>query len=188
MAGIERAIERLGAVPVSDLAAWRGAARESRRRVCRLVETLRRGQPWAAGGMRRRTGTIGAEPTGRSRAESRRGGATSVAVAAIVAQSQLSNDSPMVWAMLIDQLSRTLRVIADAHAARGETTIAKALVDRLSSELTELHKRFETTSTRDLVPKERTFEGRMAQTGAHSARHSRHHRGRGPSQGRGFGR
>jgi hypothetical protein len=86
-------------------------------------------------------------------------------------------------------LARTLRVIGDAHAVRGETQMAKVFVERLSTELTELHERFETTSARDLVPAERTFEDRIAaQTIAHSARHSGHHRGRGPSQGRGFGR
>ena len=110
-------------------------------------------------------------------------------IAAIVAQSQLSKGSPMVWAMLVEQLARTLRVIGDAHAVRGETQMSKALVERLSSDLTELHDRFETTSARELVPGERTLEERMATAmGTSSARHSGHRRGRGPSQGRGFGR
>ena len=74
LAGTERAIERLQAIPVSDLAAWRGAAREDRRSVCRLVETLRRRQPGATGGQRRCLGPIGTEPTGRSPAKPRRRG------------------------------------------------------------------------------------------------------------------
>ena len=40
-------------------------------------------------------------------------------VVAIVAQSELNNDSPMVWAMLVDQFVRTLRAISDTHVARG---------------------------------------------------------------------
>ena len=56
-------------------------------------------------------------------------------VAAIVAQSELNNDSPVAWAMLIDQLGRTLRAIGDAHEARGEVEMAKVLGGRLSNEL-----------------------------------------------------
>ncbi len=187
LAGIGRANERLQAVSVSDLAAWRGAARETAGVFAawsRRVEGDSPGPLAACADALARSAQIrpGEPAPNRDALANFRG------IAAIVAQSQLSNGSPKVWAMLVDQLSRTLRVIADAHAVRGETTIAKALVDRLSSELTELHKRFETTSARDLVAGERTFEDRLAQTGAHSAGHSGHHRGRGPSQGRGFGR
>jgi hypothetical protein len=39
----------------------------------------------------------------------------------------------MVWAMLVDQLGRTLRAIGDAHGARREVEMAKVLVDRLSA-------------------------------------------------------
>ena len=58
-------------------------------------------------------------------------------------------------AMLVDQLGRTLRAIGDAQVVRGETEMAKALVDRLS---TEIHERFDTSSTRDLVPGEQAQE------------------------------
>src|ERR1019366_6634310 len=64
-------------------------------------------------------------------------------VAAIVAQSQMSSESPVAWAMLIDQLGRTLRAIGDAHVARGETETAKALLHIVSQELPLLHERFE---------------------------------------------
>ncbi len=67
--------------------------------------------------------------------------------------------------------------------------MAKALVDRLSAELTELtelHQRFETSSTRDLVPGERTQEDRAAAAMDEILeRQPEHHRGRGPSQDRG---
>ena len=92
-------------------------------------------------------------------------------------------DSPMAWAMLVDQPGRTLRAIGDAHVLRGETEMAKALVDRLSAELTGLHQRFETSSTRELVPGERTQEDRAAAaTDEIPERQPEHHRGRGPSQ------
>jgi hypothetical protein len=79
-------------------------------------------------------------------------------VAAIVAQSQLSNKSPMAWAMLFDQLGRTLRTIGEAHVARGETETARALVDNLSRELEVLHDRFETSSPHELLPDERVSD------------------------------
>jgi hypothetical protein len=113
------------------------------------------------------------------------------AIAAIVAQSELKNDSPIAWAMLVDQLGRTLRAISDAHAARGETETAKALVDSLSGELGELHHRFETSAAKDLVPTERTEEDRVevgvASKVTERSAHQRH-RGRQPGPGRGLGR
>lgn len=48
--------------------------------------------------------------------------------AVIVAQAQLDYKSPMACARLIDQLGRTLRTIGDAHVAREETNMARALV------------------------------------------------------------
>jgi hypothetical protein len=183
LAGIERATERLGAIPVSDMAAWRGAARETAGVFAawsRRVEGDSPGPLASADALARSSQNRPEDPgPNRDALADFRG------IAAIVAQSQLGQGSPMVWAMVVDQLARTLSVIADADAARGETQIAKALVEHLSSELTEPHKRFETTSARELVPGEGTLEDRMAATaGTHSARH----RGRGPSQGRGFGR
>jgi hypothetical protein len=110
-------------------------------------------------------------------------------VAAIVAQSQLSRDSPIAWAALIDQMGRTLRAIADAHAARGELNTAKVLVATLSSEIATLHDRFETNSIQVLVPGERTLEVRSrAATERDLPHQAKHHRGRGQTPGRGIGR
>ena len=110
-------------------------------------------------------------------------------VAAIVAQSQLDRDSPMAWAMLIDQLGRTLRTIGDAHAARGEFHTAKVLVNTLSGEIAALHDRFETNSIQDLAPGERAHEVRsLAEPGRDLQHQAKHHRGRGQSPGRGIGR
>jgi hypothetical protein len=69
----------------------------------------------------------------------------------------------MAWAMLLDQLGRTLRAISDAHAIRGETGMARALVGSLSMELEVLHDQFETSSIGELVLEEQTFEGRVAE-------------------------
>ena len=110
-------------------------------------------------------------------------------IAAIVAQSQLGRDSPMVWAMLIDQMGRTLRAIADAHAARGELNTAKVLVDTLSTQIAALHDRFETKSIQELAPSERVHEGRFDAAMRKNVPHqAKHHRGRGQSPGRGIGR
>ena len=110
-------------------------------------------------------------------------------VAAIVAQSRLSNKSPMAWALLIDQLGRTLRTIGDAHVVRGETDTARALVDDLSRQLALLHDRFETSSPHELIPGERMAEVRNPQSGHEIAKtYVARHRGRGSSHSRGFGR
>ena len=97
---------------------WRGVARETAG-VLQPVETYRRNQPGTIGGHSRRIGSIGAEPSERpggfSIAQARTGG-----VAAIVAQSGMTNESPMAWMMLLDQLGRTLRAMSAAHVARGE--------------------------------------------------------------------
>jgi hypothetical protein len=106
-----------------------------------------------------------------------------------VAQSELNKESPVVWAMLVDQLGRTLRAISDAHGARGEVEMAKVLVGDLSRELEVLHDRFETSSTRMLVPGERTCEDRRAAAIAEMLEDQpRHRRGNGPSQSCGLGR
>jgi len=96
--------------------------------------------------------------------------------------------------MLIDDLGRTLQAIGDAHAARGEVEMAKALGDRLSDELRELHERFETSTSRQLVPSERLYEDRYADAiraivgrqPEHDQDHHHHHDP--PSHDRGFGR
>jgi hypothetical protein len=75
-------------------------------------------------------------------------------VAAIAAQSSVDKNSPMIWASLVDQLGRTLRAIGDAHHARGEAEMAKTLCGRLSDELAELHDRFTTSTSEELVPGE----------------------------------
>jgi hypothetical protein len=75
-------------------------------------------------------------------------------VAAIAVQSGVDKNSPMVWASLVDQLGRTLRAIGEAHHARGEAEMAKALCGRLSDELAELHDRFTTSTFQELVPGE----------------------------------
>src|ERR1017187_2858631 len=80
---------------------------------------------------RRRTLRRGGELPGRTRG-----------MAAVVAQSELSNEAPVAWVMLLDQLGRTLRAISAAHVARGETEMAIALVDRLEGELVALHDQF----------------------------------------------
>jgi len=110
-------------------------------------------------------------------------------VAAIVAQSQLGRDSSIAWAALIDQLGQTLRAVGDAHAARGETEMAKVLVDTLSAEIASVHDRFETNSIQELVPGERTYEDRSFDSmGKNLPHQAKHHRGRGQSMGRGIGR
>jgi hypothetical protein len=95
----------------------------------------------------------------------------------------------VAWAALLNQLGRTLRTIGEAHGARGETEMAKVLVDGLSAEIAALHERFETNSIQDLAPGERTHEVRsfaaMSKNVPHQAKHQR---GRGQSPGRGIGR
>jgi hypothetical protein len=95
----------------------------------------------------------------------------------------------MVWALLIDQMGKTLRAIADAHAARGEFYTAKVLVAGLSAEIAALHDRFKTSSIQELAPGERSRDGRFDAAMSKNLPHqAKHHRGRGQSPGRGIGR
>jgi hypothetical protein len=187
-AAIERAVEKLKEVPVSDLAAWRGASREAAGLFAAWSRRFERGTPGpmaaAADALARSAQSRRGDPLpNRDAVGSFRG------VAAIVAQSQLSNKSPTAWAMLIDQLGRTLRTIGDAHVVRGETETARSLVENLSRELKVLHHRFETSSPHELIPGERMADERNPQSGHEIAKsHVARHRGRGSSHGRGFGR
>jgi len=184
VASVERSVERLRAVPVSDLAAWRGAAREAAGVFAAWSRRLEGNNPGplaaTADALARSAQSRPGEPTPeREVVRDFRG------VAAIVAQSQLGRDSPIAWAALIDQMGRTLRAIADAHAARGELNTAKVLVATLSSEIATLHDRFETNSIQVLVPGERTHEVRSrAATGRDLPHQAKHHRGRGQTPGR----
>jgi len=188
VAGIERSVERLMAVPVSDVAAWRGAAREA---AGVLAAWSRRFEGDSPGPMA--AGADALARSAQSRPEDLPPIRTAVrdfrGIAAIVAQSGLDNDSPMVWAMLVDQLGRTLRAIGDAHAARGESQMAKALGERLSAEILELHERFETSSTQELVSGEQTQEDRAA-AAMHEIPESQpvRHRRHGQNQARGIER
>jgi hypothetical protein len=185
---IERAVEKLKEVPVSDLAAWRGASREAAGLFAGWSRRFERDTPGpmaaAADALARSAQSRPGDPVPkRDAVGSFRG------VAAIVAQSQLSNKSPMAWAMLIDQLGRTLRTIGDAHVARGETETARALVENLSREFEVLHDRFESSSPHELIPGERMADERKPQSGPEIAKTQvARHRGRGSSHGRGFGR
>jgi len=182
------AVERLRAVPVSDLAAWRGAAREAAGVFAAWSRRLEGNSPGPLAATadalaRSAQSRPGEPPPERGVVRDFRG------VAAIVAQSQLGRDSPMVWGMLLEQMGRTLRAIADAHAARGELNTAKVLVDTLSTQIAALHDRFETNSIQELAPGERVHEGRFDATMSKNLPHqAKHHRGRGQIPGRGIGR
>jgi hypothetical protein len=73
-------------------------------------------------------------------------------VAAIVAQSGMTNESPMAWMMMLNQLGRTLRAMSAAHVARGEAEMATVLVECLEGELAALHDRFASRWVDELVP------------------------------------
>jgi hypothetical protein len=185
---VERSVERLRAIPASDLPAWRGAAREAAGVFAAWSRRLEGNSPGplaaTAEALARSAQHRPGEPTpDRGAVRDLRG------VAAIVAQSQLSRDSPMAWAMLIDQLGRAVRAVGDAHAARGETEMAKALVEGLSAEIGALRIHFETSSTQELVPGERTHEVRsVAAMGRDLQHQAKRHSRRGQSPGRGIER
>jgi hypothetical protein len=185
---IERSVEKLGEVPVSDLGAWRGAAREAAGLFAawsRRFEGVSPGPMAAAADVLARS----AQRRPGDPAPSRDAVANFRGVAAIVAQSQLSPKSPMAWAMLIDQLGRALRTIGESHVARGETETARALVDGLSRQLEVLHDRFKASSPYELVPDERIADDRNPLSGYKMGEHNvAHHRGRRPRHDRGFGR
>jgi len=188
VAAVERSVDRLRAVPVSDLAAWRGAAREAAGVFAAWSRRLEGNSPGplaaTADALARSAQNRPGEPgPDRGAVRDLRG------VAAIVAQSQLGRDSSIAWAMLIDQLGRTLRAVGDAHAARGETEMTKVLIDTLSPEIAALQERFETNSIQELAPGERTHEDRSLDWMSKNLPHqAKHHRRRGQSPRRGIGR
>jgi hypothetical protein len=153
-AGAERIVETLRALPVSDLAAWRGAAREAAGVFAgwsRQFEGDSSGPMGSAADALARSAQSGpGDPVANRRAA---GGGFS-RIAAVVAQGELSNDSPLVWAMLVDQLGRTLGAISDVHLARGEAELAKAIVAGIEAGIGELHDhvpgRPETSSEREV--------------------------------------
>jgi hypothetical protein len=188
VAAVERSVERLRAVPASDLAVWRGAAREAAGVFAAWSRRLEGNSPGplaaTADALARSAQSRPGEPAPeREAVRDLRG------VAAIVAQSQLGRDSPIAWAALIDQMGRTIRALADAHATRGEFGTAKVLVDTLSAEIATMHNRFEANSVQELVPGERIYEGRFDAAMSKNLPHqAKHHRGRGQSPSRGIGR
>jgi hypothetical protein len=133
--------EQLATVPASDLAAWRGAARETAgvfAALSRRVEGDTPGPLAATADVLARS----AQSRPGDPVASRLAGRGLRGVAAVVAQSELTNESPMAWMMLLDQLGRTLRAISAAHVARGEKEMATALVEHLEGELVALHDQF----------------------------------------------
>jgi hypothetical protein len=185
LGGMERTVERLRAVPTSDLAAWRGVAREAAGVFAAWSRRAEGDNPGplaaCANTLARSAQRRADEPVpNRDAARDLRG------IAAIVAQSEINSHSPIVWAALIDQLGHTLRAIGAAHAARGEAEMAKVLVDNLSGELEVLLDRFETSSPQELSPGERIAQGGGSpawlkipdhQTERHHRRESNHERG-----------
>ncbi|HZM57336.1 MAG TPA: hypothetical protein VFC03_20160 [Acidimicrobiales bacterium] len=148
---VSDAAELLGTVSVSDIAAWRGAALETAGVFAVLSRRIEGDTPGplaaTADVLARSAQSRPGEPMA-----SRTPGRGLRGVAAVVAQSELSNESPVAWMMLLDQLGRTLRAISAAHVARGETEMAIALVDHLEGELVALQDQFGRSRDERLVP------------------------------------
>jgi hypothetical protein len=161
VAGVERSVERLRAVPASDLAVWRGAARETAGVFAAWSRRFEGDSPGpmaeVADALARSAQNRPDDPVpDRTAIHDFRG------VAAIAARSVVDKNSPMIWASLVDQPGRALRAIGDAHYAGGEAEMAKTLCGRLSDELTELHDRFTTSTSQKLVPGEQIHVDRIA--------------------------
>jgi hypothetical protein len=145
------AAERLAMVSVSDLAAWRGAARETAGVFAALSRRIEGDGPGPLAATADALARSAQGQRGEPRA-SRTPGRGWRGVAAVVAQSELSNESPVAWVMLLGQLGRTLRAISAAHVARGDTEMAIALVEHLEGELVALHDQFARSRGEGLVP------------------------------------
>ena len=153
VAGAERSVERLMAIPASDLAAWRGAAREA---AGVFAAWSRRFEGDSPGPMAHASDALGRSAQYRrdDPVPPREAVRDFRGIAGIVAQSALDKDSPKAWAALVDQLAKTLRAVGNAHEARGEVEAAKALCGHLSDELAGLHDHFLTSTPHKLVPGE----------------------------------
>jgi hypothetical protein len=126
LASVERSVERLRAVPASDLAAWRGVARETAGVFAAWSRRFEGDSPGSmadvADALARSAQNMPDDPVRDGVAVRDLRG-----VAAIVAQSPVDKNSPMGWA---------------------------SLVGRLSDELNELHDRFMTSTFEELAPGE----------------------------------
>ncbi len=187
VASMERTVEKLKAIPASDLAAWRGAAREAAGVFAAWSRRFEGDDPGAmasaADALARSAQYRSGEPV-----PSREAVPGFRRVTAIVAQSEVDNGSPVVWAMLVDQLGRTLRAIGDAHGARGEAEMAKVLVGDLSKELEKLHDQFEPKTKWDVILGRQIDEREAVAWMTEKPDHEAHHRRHEANQGRGFGR
>jgi hypothetical protein len=145
------AAEQLATVSVSDLAAWRGAARETAGVFAALSRRIEGDTPGPLAATADLLARSAQSRPGEPMA-SRTAGRGLRGVAAVVAQSELSNESPVAWVMLLDQLGRTLRAISAAHIARGETEMAIDLVEHLEGELVASHDQFGRSRDERSVP------------------------------------
>jgi len=187
VAGVERSLERLRAIPVSDLGAWRGAAREAAGVFAAWSRRLEGNSPGplaaTADALARSAQSRPSEPTPeREAVRDFRG------VAAIVAQSQLSRDPPIAWAMLINQMGRHFG-LSLMRTPPGGVKYGQGAFRYLVGSDIALYDRFETNSVQELVPGERVHETRSLATMSNNLPHqAKHHRGRGQGPSRGIGR
>jgi hypothetical protein len=161
VADMEQTVERLKAIPASDLVSWRDAARGAAGVYAALSRRLEGDCP---GPIAKLSDTLARSaqhrPSDLEPNRSAMGGLRGMA--AIAAPTHRGVDSPVAWAMLLSQMGRTLDAISDAHASRGEVEMARALVDSLATEIDILHDGFATWTSGEVVLTDRPFQARVA--------------------------
>jgi hypothetical protein len=121
-------VRRLGAVPAEDVTTWREVASDAAGVLAVLSGRLER----SPGPLARAS-----ELLARSAQGPREGPAKSLyvlrgtvkSVAALMAQADLDEDTPMAWRLLFAELLRVAQAVHDAHVTRSETEQAGRLAD-----------------------------------------------------------
>jgi hypothetical protein len=121
-------VRRLGAVPAEDVATWRALASDAAGVLAVMSARLERtpGPLARASGLLARSAQGPREGSAKSRYFPRR---TMKSVAALMAQADLDEATPMAWRLLFAGLLPVAQAVYDAHVTRSESEQAGRLAD-----------------------------------------------------------
>ncbi len=121
-------MHRLGAVPAEEVTTWRAVASDAAGTLAVLSGRLERslGPLAHASGLLARSAQGPRQRPARARCVPR---GTIKSVAALMAQADLDEDTPVAWRLLFSEMLRVVQAVHDAHLARSESQQAGRLAD-----------------------------------------------------------
>ena len=126
--GLGEVVHRLGAVPAEEVTTWRAVASDAAGTLAVLSGRLERflGPLAHASGLLARSAQGPRQRPARARCVPR---GTIKSVAALMAQADLDEDTPVAWRLLFSEMLRVVQAVHDAHLARSESQQAGRLAD-----------------------------------------------------------